>query len=625
MALPIIERPLYGEIKIETSPWADPFVWTDRTADLVSGFNYSIGGRIGTPGSSEVDVGTLNATFKNLASVPNVGALVRISFTRISGYAFTGYVQDVSQRIVFDDSVSYTTPVTLTTLNCVDWVGYMSQFVLEGIGGNVSNGGAPITISGYGFDKRAFAINTTIDPTGAATFISLPGLIPSLSLGDTDLVGTVSEHLDLACETSRGYWYPRAILPTNTTTGRDNFIEVRRKSAPVSSGKTFTDLAGSAGQLHYTEIDFENSSQNVANSVVVRNRARFDVADVEVTKIGGFNEENYMIVNGQEVVGVAVENEWLQSDSTSITTYGVRQTSIQTNGYLISDIPGSVNLITNPSVEYSDDGWSRGNSNCVVRRREPLRDSNPFAAYNGKWAMRSRQTVASANARILFSGGENDGIPVVAGTTYYLKAYAARGTPSQTNIRAFLRINWINDDESIISQPTSATVNLTTANTWYLVTHGATAPANAVRATIEMFYERSSGANIPVGNIHWADAFIFDKTSLTYFDGDTPWTTLTGYFWTGGVGASPSYAIQNYSDNIATNFLTEYSTTSIRATRIRWNAQESLTSVPSIYVGSTISLIFDGTTTTYRIVGIDGNVGPERYMIDYYLAKDTFT
>jgi hypothetical protein len=59
----------------------------------------------------------------------------------------------------------------------------------------------------------------------------------------------------------------------------------------------------------------------------------------------------------------------------------------------------------------------------------------------------------------------------------------------------------------------------------------------------------------------------------------------------------------------------------MRAARIRWNAQEDLTAVSSLTVGKSISLVYDGTTTTYRIVGIDGNVDPDRYMIDYYLVK----
>jgi hypothetical protein len=59
----------------------------------------------------------------------------------------------------------------------------------------------------------------------------------------------------------------------------------------------------------------------------------------------------------------------------------------------------------------------------------------------------------------------------------------------------------------------------------------------------------------------------------------------------------------------------------MRVSRIRWNAQEDLTAVSTLTVGKTISLIFKGTTTTYRIIGIGGNVSTDRFMVDYYLAK----
>jgi len=622
MALPIIEQPLYGEILIETAPWASPFVWTNRTAELVAGLTYSEGGRVGQPGESPVEVGTLNATFKDMSSVPNVGALVRISFSRVSGYAFTGYVQDVSQRIVFDDSVSYNTPITLTTLNCLDWVGYISQFQAVGAGGNQPSTGAIDTDSQYRWYDRVAALNKIIDPTYSTEIIDIPPYVTNekMLVGDTDFVGSIAEHLDLLVNTTGIRWNGSHLLPTNTTTGRTGLIEIDRNASP-SIVKTFTDVAGSAGQLHYTEIDFENSTQNVANTIVVENRVRFNVPDVEVTKIGGFNEENYMIINSTNVVGVAVNGTEQKSDATSITSYGNRQSVIQTNAGMPVSSSGSFNLIANPSVEYSDDGYS-GDGNIRARRRQPSQDANPFAAYNGLWAIRSRQRTANNAAVVTYSGGESDGIPVVAGTTYYLTGRAARGVTSRTDARFQMQINWYDENETIISTITSgSTVTLTTTNTWYSNSISGAAPAGAVRATVAVRFTRPGALLHQVGDLLWADALILSKTTDAYFDGDTPWDATNAYIWTGGVGSSPSYKLLNYVDDLADEFLAQYSTTSNRATRIRWNAQESLTSVPTLQCGRDISLIFDGTTTSYRIIGINATIDPERYMIDYYLRK----
>jgi hypothetical protein len=618
--MPIREKFLYGLVKIETSPWATPFVWTDRTADLVAGINYSEGGRIGTPGASQVDPGTLNATFKNLSTVPVVGSLVRISFTDFAGYAFTGYVQDVSQRVVFDQSVSLTTPVTLTTINCLDWVGYISQFQAVGAGGANWITGVDETDSIYPARDRVSALNKIVDPSFNTKIILPSGFTVVTSLGDTDFVGSFAQHLDLIATSINVTWRGNHALPTNVTTGRTSLVSFDPQS--VSGNEiTFTDAVGTAGQLHYTEIDLLNSTSNVANTIVVNNRVRFDVPDVEVTKIGGFNEENYMVINNQNVVGLAIDGVQELLDTTSITTYGIRQTVVDTNVAMPVSSSGSFNIIVNPSMEYSDDGYTRNNSNCVVRRRKPSQDANPFAAYNGLWAMRSRQTVASATARILFSGGEADGIPVVAGSTYYFKGYAARGTTSRTDMRAKFDVRWYDDAETLLSTTSTSFTTLTTANTWYLVSGNAAAPANAVRATIEMLFERSGGGNITIGDRLWADAFMFSKTTDAYFDGDTPWDATNAYAWTGGVGASPSYKLLNNVDSVGLTLLAYYANTSLRVTRIRWNAQENLSDVPKLVVGQKIYVVYKGNTTAHKIVGIDGNIDPSRYMIDYYLQK----
>lgn len=619
--MPIREKFLYGLIQLETAAWAASFTWVDRTADIVGGISYSLGGRPAPPGQSQVDVGNLTVTFRNAATVPVVGDAVRLRRYGTSEYGFTGYVQDVSQRIVFDDTVKLSTPVTLTTIRCADWVGYISQFNAVGAGTSSTTND-----SDYRWDIRIGGLNKIVDATGSTNMIDSvsPYTVTGYFLGDTDLVDSFPNHLDLICNSNpRVYWYPNNVIPTNITTGRTSLISIRELTTAPSTGKTFTDLVGSSGQLHYTEIDLENSSQNVANTIVVNNRVRLHVVDVEVTRIGGFNEENYMVINNTPTVGVAIETTQEKTDSTSITTYGVRRSEFETNASLKPSTSVIYNFICNPSVEYSDDGYTRNNTNCVVRRRQPLDDANPFSSYSGTWAMRLRQTTASPNARILYSGGEADGIPVVAGTTYYFKWYAARGTVSRTDMRANLAIRWYDDSETLLSTSTGISATLTTANTWYLVSTAQTAPANAVRATVEMLFERSGGANITVGDRLWADGLSMAKSNIgTFFDGDYATTASNIYGWTGGLGSSPSFKTVNPVDDIAAGFLTRYSTTSMRVTRIRWNAQEDLTAISSLTVGKTISLIYKSTTTTYRIVGIDGNVDPSRYMIDYYLIKD---
>jgi len=553
---------------------------------------------------------------------------VRVKRYGTSEYFWVGYVQDVSQRIVFGNRSSNTAPFVMTTIYCNDWVGYLSQFQAVGVGGVNYSTGAIRTTSDYNWRDRVGALNKIIDSAYTTPLITAQAGTPSTpNLGDTDLVGTFSEHLNLFAAWSDVVWFGTHTLPTNITTGRADLINVNFLSSLVSSSKTFTDVAGTSGQLHYTEIDFENSTQNVANNIVVNNRVRFHVpvTDVEVTKIGGFNENNYVVVNNSNVVGIINETSQNKSSSTSITSYGPRQASFDACIALSSTgaAVNAQNLLANPSVEYSDDGYF-GDATTVTRRRKPSEDANPFDAYSGLWAMRMRCKGATNSTPIIaYTGSETDGTPVVAGNGYYFYARVARGVPNRTDARVRARVKWYDADETALSTTYGTQVSLSSSSAWVNVGIDlAFAPTNAVRAQVGVEFNRSGGGNFSAGDVFWADAFTFHGNSgSSYFDGDTPTSSSYISLWTGGNGASPSYLAVNKIDDAATSLLTKYSTTSMRVSRIRWNAQEDLTAVSSLTVGKTISLVYKSTTTTYRIVGIDGTVDPDRYMIDYYLAK----
>lgn len=618
----INEKPIFGQMILSTAAWGTTS-FVDHTSAVVGTINYSRGGRVGLPGDSQTQVGTLTATMRNVATPPAVGDVVRLRRQGPGEYAFIGYVQDVSQRIVFDSTVSYKTPVTLTTITCLDWVGYVSQFQAVGAAG--LSAGTFVPEDNYNFQSRARFLNNVIDPTNATQMILATGTGGNLWVGDTDYVGTFSDHLDLLATTSNAYWYSTNVLPTNNTTGRYGLVIIRDLASAPSSGKTFTDAVGTAGQLHYTEIDLESSSQNVANTIVVNNKSLITTTSPTVplfnaqliTQIGGGNRKNYNIVNGVEVVNVPYEQTWSGSDATSISTYGNRATEINTN---LAGLVDAANLISNPSAEYSDAGYN-GGANVIVRRRKPKDMSPAWSAYAGEWAIRIRQQSANQTGTILFQGAESDGTPVIAGNVYFSEVRAARGTPSRTDLRARLQILWLNDSETVISTLSGSLFNLTVANAWYQMGAAGTAPAGATRAQMNIQFSRSGGGNISAGDFAWCDALQLSENNVAYLDGDMANTNSEIYLWTGEVGLSPSFKINNTLDDTINTYLARYSTTSNRVTRIRWNVQEDITAMSALQVGSTTQITFKGTTTTYRIVGIDGAVSTNRYMIDYYLEK----
>ncbi len=625
----IDETPLGGRVSIETGAWGgSSYTWTDQSSTFLNG-TYNEGGQLGTPGASLVDVGNLSATFRSMASVPAVGSLIRIRRTGTTEYAFTGYIQDVQQTLTLDPKVSLTVPVVFTTLYCLDWVGYVSQFQVEGIGGADYSTGVVDTTSRYQARSRIGALNRYIDATGATQLITYTGTSRGLNLGDTTMVGSISDHLDLATVDHKNYWHGTHALPTNLTTGRTGLIDVRPDNNLASSSVTFTDGVGSTGDMHYTEIEYGATSQNIANVVTAYNSARFPIIDDEVTKIGGSNQTDFVTLNGVKTPGINYSYTWTHTDSTSVATYGNRLATINTCGSIYPKVFGDggyANFVSNPSVEYSDNGYS-GSSSAVTRRRKPTAEATPFSAFDGDWAMRARIKTAVLSPPIVYNGSENDGIPVVAGRYYRAAIRVARTSGlSRADTRCRARIVWLDSDENIISTLYGSQMTLTNAGQWYEVNIPAgLAPANAVRATVAAEFNRSGGTQFPVGDHYWADAFLFGRSSSansgsqTYFDGDTAPTSTGMYIWTGQVGDSASYYCDNGGYAFAAQLANDYGTTSNRATRIRWNAQEDLTKVASLTVNKTISLKYNGTTATYRIVGISANISYSRYMIDFYL------
>jgi len=629
----IVERPLYTRIALEVFSLTAG-TWVDVTSKMTS-LDYSEGGRLGMPGANTVDVGSLNAQFNDLSAVPAVGDFIRLKRAGTTEYAFTGYVRDISQRIVFSNRVKLSTPITLTTLYCSDWVGFASQWIVNGVGGR--NGSYNLLTTGnYAETERIRALNYAFDNSNSTQLITPTSESgsSSIKLNDTDFSGTMADHLDLISRSTGMVWYGSHTIPTDNTTGRDNLIKWQASSGSLSSGKTFTDQSGSAGQLHYTEIDFESSSANVANVINIRNKSLIRFPDVDLSRIGGANENNFIYVDlSTKQIGIFPETEWRYDDATSQANYGARFADIDTN--IATDIASTtissvkyyfVNQIANPSAEYTDNGYSASSVNRV-RRRQPNQESVPFEAADGSWSIRVRQRSTNNQSSVLYSGGETDGIPVTPGRYYSFSATAARGNTSRTDLRALIQINWYDADESLISSSSGSNVSLTTASTWYDISHFALAPSNTNRATLQIIFSRPGSLLIQVADIAWVDKLMMYRVtsantpSIAYMDGDTAKGTAGITVWTGEVGDSQSVTLNNQLYNRGAEIAAQYANTNVRATRIRWNAQEDLTAISSITVGKTISLIYKSITTTYRIIGIDATVETDRYMINYYLVK----
>lgn len=625
MTLPIIENPLYGQLQIETTTTTTTFSWVDHTQYL-NGFSYEEGAQDPKPGQVGADVGTLTASFADMASVPKSGDYIRVRRYGTTEYFFTGFITDVNQNVVFETRDALNSPTVITTVTALDWVGMLAQYASIGLDGR-SPSGVYDSLGGYSMDYRARAINYVIDPTLATEFVNIRTITQPVKIAHTDVSGTLADHMELASRSSYCYWYGTHNLPTNATTGRTDLIDYQLWTTNNSSGYLFTDELGTGSNLHYTEIDLDSRSSDVANIVTVNNRNLVQYYANELTIVGGGNETNKVEVgNGRLVPGIVPENKWISQDATSVSSYGPRNLDIDTNVNTSYQSSFWANLVSNPSLEYDDNGYAAPSaSNApVVRRRKPLEES-AMAAYTGEWALRVAGTGSTTQMNAVYAGTESDGIPVVASNYYRASFYVAR-TVGPTDTRCRVLITWYSARGSASSsQPTSAYVSLTAVNTWYRVTVFGRATSTAERATVTMQFQSNSGFSNTT-NV-WVDGLMFHREDDTgsydwpYIDGDTSDTATVNYLWSGQAGQSQTWVVDNKLDTIGDLWLSQYSSTAIRPTRIRWNAQENLAAVSSLTVGKTIQLKRSGTTTTHRIVGISANVDPERYMIDYYLVK----
>lgn len=626
MTTPIIEEPLYGQLQIETTTTTTTFSWIDHT-QYISSFDYQEGSQEPQPGQVGPDIGSLTASFTNMATVPKSGDYIRVRKYGASTYIFTGYITDVMQRKIFERRDSLTAPTTITTISARDWVGLLSQFVSEGIDGRNLSGPQDDSTAGYGMDSRVRALNYTIDSTLATELINIKTVTNPVKLNHTDFSGSLADHMDLACRSSYCYWYGTHNLPTNATTGRTDLIDYELWSVSNSSGYKFTDVAGAAADLHYTEIDLETRSSDLANVVTIKNRTFIAPYAEDLTIVGGSNESGLVTVgNNRQVRGIVPETSWVTKDDTSIAAYGPRNIDIETNvntGYM--DFHWK-NLIFNPSAEYDAMGYAKTATLGwnIVSRRDPLVEDGITRKF-GNWAIRGYGG-GQTTGKISYSGGESDGIPIDGGKYYRFSFWGARHTtPSTARMRAVIR--WYGANGTEINNTLGSWVSLTAVDTWYKATVVALLSGSAQRATVEMEFNTNSTTSWGAGASVYVDGLMFHEEEsggpydFDYIDGDFAPDSSRIALWSGTVGDSPTWVVENKLDTIAALWATQYASTAIRPTRIRWNAQENLTAVSALTVGKTIQLQQGGVTTTQRIVGISGSVDPERYMIDYYLVK----
>lgn len=403
---------------------------------------------------------------------------------------------------------------------------------------------------------------------------------------------SVSQAFDLASQSVGGYWW---VDKKNET----NFAQF-----PLSevSEHTFTDEAGSEGDLHYIDIEAGYDSRDIVNTVTVDNLGRVPQYE-DATKFG------------PETLSYLAP-----SDADSVDEWGARALTLTSNIYC----PVVTNYVTNPSVEANLNGIRIGaSSNARIRRRNTASYTISGGDIDGVGTrlLAMIQTSASGDVIPVWNNEDDDAeIFVTAGQQYTAVGYAAR-INSTADAQTRIQIRWLDLAGDLLSTSSSSYTNLG-ATTWRKLTVTATAPANSVTAHIRLQYTRSGGGNFSTGNVHVADSVaLFDGTNTDYFDGSTPDTTSFLYRWTGLEQQSSSRQYVNNLFTRAEAIETKFAAPQFTVKSVTWNAAEDFTQAYQFDIGQNVTVVFKGVTGLYRVTGIEHSMRPESWIVKLKLGK----
>lgn len=416
--------------------------------------------------------------------------------------------------------------------------------------------------------------------------------------------GSLVDHFDLATQSVGAYWW---VDKTNVTQFTQNF----NYSSPTA---IFSDVIAD-GNLYYTDI------QTAYDTSAVVNQLTFENIGKRASTFGGENYEAYSV-------------EWVAADSTSSTNWGPRKQDIKTNLYTAVN---KRNYVPNPALTTNANYlYSTTSSGTYTLTRQPL--SSLTTGATGYMAVGTTQPATGAGSYVAsmyrgnssaFSffgyGGETTYnaqpfMSIEPSKQYTASIYMRTGIGHAASATGNIYVYWFDINGTLISNVTS-TPSAISATAWTRYSATFTAPANAY--FVEMYGNVGySGANNTGYRYYATCAQLEDaSTASTWFSGDSTDDSTYAYEWEGSPGASRSIRYLNAMSTRSTELLAALSTPIVRVNTIKFNTAQNPIKSASLDIGLLVTITFKGTTGTYRIVGINHDINPERWMMELQVAK----
>lgn len=493
------------------------------------------------------------------------------------------------------------------------------RFAVTGIGNGTSvtltSTTVGATIPSYTF--TATATSHTVEIELAETFtVTATGVQESVAFYDfaltrvaTDLPyrlqdnlysASLVDHFDLATQSVGAYWW----------VDKNNVTQFAQDFNYVLPTCTFSDVTAD-GNIYYSNIATSFDTSTVINDITFNNIGE------RVAALGSDYFEEY-------------EVEWNESSASSVTNWGARKYELTTN---LRTPVNRYNFVSNPTAAYGSENIANGSPNSTLQR-VLLTDVNNGATGNlstgttqpysssGLYVMRHKTTVNQSSLAIFYNLA--DKIPVQPGVAYYAGISLRAGVGHSASLTGRVSIRWYNSDGVEIST-INGTAGTVTSTGWGRFLVVGTAPAGAYFAAVIPFF-LYSGANNANFVYYYTCAEMWQSDSrglYEFFTGDSVDNATDVYQWEGEPGNSRSIRYDNIMDTRTGELLADFATPIVRVESLRWNTAQNPVVAATLDIGSLVNITFKGTTALYRVVGINHDITPERWMMQLQVAKVT--
>ena len=481
---------------------------------------------------------------------------------------FTGTITDVSGTYVLDKQTGELALGTVVTAS--DAVREHTQTKRYGV--RISGSGSEI------FEDRIARLEATArTPILVPPKMTTAGAYPQ-RLRSTVYESSLANHFDLACNSVGAAWY----VDVNGITR----FAAPPSSLPVSA--VFSDKARD-GALLYTDIDAGYDTQSLVNVLDATN-------------------------HGIGADGLADDEEVSISNPVSVGLYGPRAEDI------------AVNIGTAPSEV------------IVEERRNLWSDPVPTSAISAPGIFRWTR--------------DNPGTPsvVVDGPSTYI--LADKGYPGGSIARGG---DWASQGAVLgagtytLSMDVERRAELPAPSLWVFVFNTAgtqigdrIVPAKDAGGTrlswtftvpaegATVYTSLQAGTTIRQGDWWRLTLPLLERGTVARapFHGDMPSGEVGVYFdsyrWDGPRGASPSRYVRSRIISPLAQRLDDMLAAGDEPQRlirsVAWNAQQALSAAPSLELAQRVAVEFDGTVQDSRLIGLDHEITPTRWMITARLA-----